>query len=63
MPMQTEDARVGNPIVTSREPVGPKTTGSKGSVGDVALMDAIAIVIGAWVLVFLIAISLRHHNI
>lgn len=63
MPMSTEDARVGNPLVTTREPVGPKTSGSKGSVGDVALMDAIAIVIGAWVLLFLLAFSLRHHNI
>jgi hypothetical protein len=63
MPMGTEDARVGNPLVTTREPVGPKTAGSKGSVGDVALMDSLAIVIGAWLLLFLIAFSLRHHNI
>jgi hypothetical protein len=63
MPMATEDDRVGRTIQTTREPVGPKTAGSKGSVGDTALMDAIAIVIGAWVLLFLIAFSLRHHNI
>lgn len=63
MPMGTEDARVGGNLVTTREPVGPKTVGSKGSVGDVALMDAIAIVIGAWVVLFLLAFSLRKHNI
>lgn len=63
MPMGTEDARVGGNLVVSREPVGPKTAGSKGSVGDVALMDAIAIVIAAWLILFLLAFSLRHHNI
>lgn len=63
MPMATEDARVGNPIVTTREPVGPKRAGDKGSVGDQALMDAVAIVLTAWVLVFAIAFSLRRHNV
>lgn len=63
MPMATEDARVGNPIQTTREPVGPRTPGSKGTVGDVALMDAIAIVVAAWVILFLIAFSLRRHNV
>lgn len=63
MPVMTEDARVGRPIQTTREPVGPKTPGSKGTVGDVALMDAVAIVIGAWLLLFLLAFTLRRHNI
>lgn len=63
MPMATEDARTSRPIQMTREPVGPKTSGSKGSVGDTALMDAIAIVIGAWILLFLLAFSLRHHNV
>jgi len=63
MPIMTEDARQGRPINTTREPVGPKTPGSKGTVGDVALMDAIAIVVAAWVLLFLIAFSLRSHNV
>jgi len=63
MPVATEDERVGRSIVTTREPVGPKSAGSKGSVGDTALMDAVAIVLVAWVLLFLLTYSLRHHNI
>lgn len=63
MPLATEDERMGRPIVTTREPVGPKNAGSKGSVGDTALMDAVAIVLAAWVLLFLLSFSLRKHNI
>lgn len=63
MPMVKEDERVGRPIVTSREPVGPKNAASKGSPGDVALMDAVAIVLIAWVILFFLAFSLRRHNI
>ena len=63
MPFANEDDRQSKSIVTTREPVGPKTPGSKGSLGDVALMDAIAIVIGAWILLFLIAFSLRRHSV
>lgn len=62
MPMQTESEFVTRPIVTTREPVGPKNAGSPGGVGDRALMDALAIVIGAWVLLFLISFSLRGHT-
>lgn len=61
--MVTEETRVGNPLQTSREPVGPKRAGDKGSLGDQALMDAIAIVVGAWLILFLIMYSLRRHNI
>ena len=63
MPVMTEDSRQGRSIVTSREPVGPKNAASKGSVGDVALMDAVAIVVAAWVVLFLLGFSLRSHNI
>lgn len=63
MPLFKEDERQGRPIVSTREPVGPKNAASKGSPGDVALMDAIAIVVIAWVVLFLIAFSLRRHNI
>jgi hypothetical protein len=63
MPFATEDDRQGRPIITTREPVGPKNAGSKGSLGDVALMDAIAIVVLAWVVLFLLAFSLRGHNV
>jgi hypothetical protein len=63
MPMVTEESRVGRPINMEREPVGPKNAASKGSVGDVALRDAITIVVIAWLIVFFLAFSLRRHNV
>lgn len=63
MPVMTEDERQGRPIKTTNEPVGPKNAASKGSIGDVALMDSIAIVVGAWVVLFLLTFSLRRHNV
>ena len=63
MPFGTEDSRQGQPIKTSREPVGPKNAASKGSVGDTALMDALLIVIGAWAILFVLTFSLRNHNV
>jgi hypothetical protein len=63
MPMATEESRVGNPIMTSREPVGPKNAASKGGTGDQALMDAVFLVLAAWVFLFLVGFSLRKHNI
>jgi hypothetical protein len=62
MPFGIEDERQGRPIQTTREPVGPKNAGSKGSAGDVALMDAVTIVVLAWVVLFLLWFSLRRHN-
>jgi hypothetical protein len=63
MPVATEENTVGRRIQMTREPVGPKNAGSKGSPGDQALMDAVAIVLAAWVILFLFGFSLRHHNI
>ncbi len=63
MPMASEDSRQSAPIVTSREPVGPKNAGSKGSTGDKALMDAVMIVVAAWALLFFLGFSLRSHNV
>jgi hypothetical protein len=62
MPFGTEPEQVGNRLKVTNQPVGPKNAASKGSVGDTALMDAVAIVVGAWIVVFLIAFSLRRHN-
>ena len=59
----TEDARVGNPLNVTREPVGPKNAGDKGTIGDKALMDAVMIVGGAWLLLFFLGFTLRKHNI
>lgn len=63
MPFGTEPERQGQTASFSREPVGPKNAGSKGSVGDTALMDAIAIIVIAWVVLFFLAFSLRRHNV
>ena len=63
MAMATESDRVGQPIQTTREPVGPKRSGDKGSLGDRALMDAIAIVVAAWVVLFALAFTLHRHNV
>lgn len=52
-------------LVVSREPVGPKNAnpGAKGSDGERAFNDAVMIVIAAWIVLFLLVISLRTHNI
>ncbi len=63
MPMAREEERVGAPILTSREPVGPKNASSKGGIGDQALMDAVMIVVAAWALLFFLGFSLRKHNV
>lgn len=61
--MQNEDDRVGNSILTTREPAGPKRAGDKGSMGDQALMDSIVIIGAAWLIVFALMFSLRRHNV
>ena len=63
MPFGTEPERMGTSATFTNEPKGPKTAGSAGSVGDQALMDAIGIVVAAWIVLFLIAFSLRRHNV
>lgn len=63
MGMNSENERVGDPIQTTREPVGPKRAGAKGSVGDQAVMDAVLIVAIAWGILFALAWSLRKHNV
>jgi len=63
MAMVTEPERMGNPIVSTREPVGPKTAGDKGTPGDVAVMDAVMLVGAAWLILFFLWFSLRRHNV
>jgi len=60
--LTSESERVGNPITLTREPTGPKKSGDKGTPGDMAVMDAVVIVAAAWLLLFLLAFSLRRHN-
>ena len=63
MPMANEEDYTSRPIVTRREPVGPKNAASKGSVGDQAVMDAVFILAAAWIFLFFLSFSLRGHNI
>lgn len=61
--VQVENSRIGGTLMTSREPVGPKRAGDKGSTGDQAVMDAVLIVGACWAFLLLLAWSLRNHNI
>lgn len=63
MPLVTEQDFTSRNIQSTREPVGPKTAGSKGSVGDQAVMDAVIIVGAAWLIMFFLWFSLRSHNV
>jgi hypothetical protein len=58
-----EDEGFSKPLVTSREPVGPKSAGDKGTLGDQALMDAMAVIAIAWVILLFLMFSLRSFNI
>lgn len=61
--MATEKEGFSGPLTTSREPVGPVHAGDKGGMGDRALIDAITLVVGAWIFLFLMGFSLRSFNI
>lgn len=50
-------------LVTSREPKSPKSKAPVDAAGNRVLMDAIIIVVIAWALLFLMAFSLKAHNI
>jgi len=66
MPIKTEDIAEGqtaNRLTFSREPKGPVRPGDVGSQGDRALMDAVYIIAGCWAALFLLAYSLRGHNV
>lgn len=63
MAMGIESDGVSAPIKTSREPVGPKRAGDKGSMGDRALMDAVLIVAASWIVLLLLGFSLHRHNV
>ncbi len=58
-----EQEGFSQPLVTSREPVGPKAAGDKGTLGDQALMDALVIVAVGWALLLFLMFSLRSFNI
>lgn len=66
MPMGIDEGVNAPPLVgtqgnPARDPKASKNA-MKGTVGDRAFMDAVMIVGGSWVLLFLIWYSLRNHN-
>ena len=63
MPTAVADEETKRPLVTSREPVGPVNAGDPGSQADQALRDALIVLVAAWVILFLLAFSLRRYNI
>jgi hypothetical protein len=58
-----EDDGFSKPLVTTREPVGPKSAGDKGTLGDQALMDALLIIGIGWAVLLFLTFSLRAFNI
>lgn len=64
MPILEEPTKGPPVLATSREPVAAKTSAGKpDSVGDIALRDAVIMIVIAWLIVFLLAYSLRSYNI
>lgn len=65
--LQTEDEKSfelkGMPKNPGRDPKRSASKVEKGSIGDVALKDALCIVVGAWLILIFLAYSLRHHNV
>ena len=51
----------GMPSNPGRDPKVMAKDG-RGSIGDKAFMDGVIIVIAAWVFLFFLVYSLRHHN-
>jgi hypothetical protein len=66
MPQATEQEKVVHLVGTkdnpAREPSKRPSVG-KGSIGDTAFMDAVILVVIAWVIVLFLSYSLRSHNV
>ena len=62
MPMVTETDEA-NRLVTNREPKAPRKAGDPGSMADQAVKDAIVVIAVCWLILFVLAYSLRKHNI
>lgn len=60
-----EEPSKGQPtLATSREPVAAKSAdGKPGTLGMIALNDAVILVILAWVVLFALYFSLRSYNV
>lgn len=60
--LRKEDVQRPN-LVISREPEATKPADGSKTVGDQALQDALILVVIAWVILILLFVSLRRHNI
>jgi hypothetical protein len=60
MPMATEENKRRD-LMVSREPVGPVKKSGQKTDGEQALSDAMVMIVAAWVILFLLAFSLRGH--
>jgi hypothetical protein len=66
MPISSEDEPGRQDLAGgkgSREPKATAPTNAVTALGTQALHDGAIMVAGAWLLLFLLAFSLRHHNI
>lgn len=65
MPIGNDDATQGpGPLVTAREPSVKSAKGSEsGSIGSLAVNDAVMIVALCWVLLILLWFSVRRYNV
>ena len=64
MPIREEADKNPPTLATSREPVAPRSKDGKGkTIGDQALMDAVILIGAAWLVLILLTLSLRSHNI
>lgn len=61
--IETEAGTKDSPLTLTREPKSRKGPGTPGSLGDQALTDAITAIVIGWALLFLLAFSLRKHNV
>ncbi len=61
-PMVTDTPRSPT-LVTSRDPVGPTALDNEQAPGEQAVMDAVFIVAGCWLFLFILVYSLRKHNV
>jgi len=61
-PMDTRTDLKGTPDNPGRDPKAKDKSG-RGTIGDKALMDGIVIVVGAWLVLIFLVMSLRNHNV
>lgn len=61
--MRSDEGQGRMSLVTSREPKGPTQAGDKGSQGDQALMDGIALIVAAWMFLGILVFSFRGFNV